>query len=126
MSELKPLFEKWWRTQLANFDDTKPKVTQMAKELAEVGFEAGWNTRKPDEAKICRIRTDNDGHNYLIPNESVEMFEKSLSEISQYTESTDGWYDAIADFEEDFRQYRIDGIEDLDILCKQSGGSEQS
>ncbi len=80
---------------------------------------------RPNDAKICRIRTDNDGHNYLIPKERVEMFEKSLSEISQYTESTDSWYDAIADFEEDFRQYRIDGIEDLDILCKQSEGSNE-
>ena len=66
--------------------------------------------------KLGKIRTDDDGHNFLIPVERVGRFDRMIAKLEGrcYTDDPD----AFDEFSNEFEGFRIDGVEDLIVVMK--------
>ena len=62
------------------------------------------------------LRTDDDGHNYLVPEEEVKAFDLAIEQIEKAAEYDTRWYDLINRFNEIFGKFRIDGISDYKVV----------
>lgn len=62
------------------------------------------------------FRSDGDGHNYFVPSEKVEEFDTFAETMCGmvYMDNPD----AFDEFNGAFSQYRIDGIEDIEVECE--------
>ncbi len=67
--------------------------------------------------KFGYIRQDEDSHNYLVPENEVQDFDRLTKEMENH-EDTDEWYDKVDEFNEKFAEYRINGIESLKVLME--------
>ena len=61
-------------------------------------------------SKIGYIRQDDSSHNYLVPEDVIDHFDK----VVELSYEDDNW----DTFEELFGKYRIDGISNLKILIE--------
>ncbi len=59
--------------------------------------------------KYGYLRQDEDSHNYLIPEDEIEAFDKLMAEISKTGDHTDEWYDKIDEFNDRYQDYRVEG-----------------
>lgn len=66
--------------------------------------------------KFGYFRTDDDGHNYLVPEKEVKAFDTAIEQIEKAAEYDTRWYDLINTFNEIYGKYRIDGIRDYKVV----------
>lgn len=55
----------------------------------------------------CRLKTDDDGHWYLVDEEDCERFDNMLEKSNSIEWGSDEWYDAIGEFEIAFSDNRV-------------------
>jgi hypothetical protein len=62
--------------------------------------------------KFGYFRTDESSHNYLVPEEIIAEFDDAMETMDELAATTDGpeFYAACSHFENEFGQYRIDGM----------------
>lgn len=69
------------------------------------------------------LRTDDDSHWYLLPENLVEDFDKNLKELEQCEEDTEKWEETIDNFVAEFDKYRLSGgIGYLKVLIEDENG----
>ena len=68
--------------------------------------------------KYGYIRNDDDGHNYLVPEEKIAEFDKAMSAIeeSEYRFDDPKQWDLENDFNNKFWQYSCDGLSDFKVV----------
>lgn len=65
--------------------------------------------------KKGQLRQDDHSHWYLIPVDKIEAFEKLCFRIGDLDYYNEEWHDAVAEFEKEYNQHRIDNPFDLKI-----------
>ena len=68
--------------------------------------------------KFGYLRTDESGHEYIIPEELVKQFDSICRQIDVAQEDSDDWYDLCDQLDNEFGQYR-DNAYDKKILIEE-------
>jgi len=69
--------------------------------------------------KFGRLRFDDEGHEYLIPEELIEKFDKLTDDIEKIEEGSDDWYELIDEFGDNYSEFRVSNICGLRILIEE-------
>jgi hypothetical protein len=59
--------------------------------------------------KIGYLRNDEDGHDFLVPQQEVFGFDVLYNEICDLPEESDLWYEKIDEFSKKYSQYMLSG-----------------
>jgi len=73
--------------------------------------------------KFGYLRTDESSHNYLVPEEVINDFDRDMDEMDELAAIDDmsqKFYEACNYFEEHYGKYRIDGIRDYRVVMPNS------
>lgn len=62
------------------------------------------------------IRNDDDGHNYLVPEDKLEQFENLYEALYANYSDPEAQFEAEDAFNDFAGPFRIDGIEDLKVV----------
>ncbi|MCK5318498.1 MAG: hypothetical protein KAJ55_11305 [Anaerolineales bacterium] len=69
--------------------------------------------------KFGYFRTDESSHNYLVPEEVINDFDRDMETMDELAATNDmspEFYAACNHFETEFGQYRIDGISNYKVV----------
>lgn len=59
--------------------------------------------------KFGKLRTDDDAHWYLVPEELVDEYDAALNRMMDIEPYTDAFEDACREFDAEYGQYRLGG-----------------
>jgi len=71
------------------------------------------------ELSFGYFRTDESSHNYLVPEEIIRDFDKdmeTMDELAATSEMSPEFYAACNHFDQNYGQYRIDGISEYRVV----------
>lgn len=69
--------------------------------------------------KFGYFRTDESSHNYLVPEEVIDDFDRdmeTMDELAAIDAMAPEFYAACSHFEENYSKYRIDGISQYKVM----------
>ena len=69
--------------------------------------------------KFGYFRVDEDSHNYLVPEEVIDEFDRdmeTMDELAAVDMMAPEFYAACSHFDENYGKYRIDGIYDYKVV----------
>ena len=72
--------------------------------------------RKGDVMKFGYIRKDEDGHNYLVPEEEIKEFDALTEETELEDYDTPEWNELVHEFNNKFWKYRCGGLGDFKVV----------
>lgn len=66
--------------------------------------------------KFGYFRSDDDGHEYLIPEKLITEHDQLVYNIEHTEEWSMEWYDLLDEYETKYGKYRVEGIKDYRIV----------